>query len=89
MRIIIILILIFLFFRMLFRFFIPWLLYRKVKQMQDKQNNAYSNREKRNKSEGDITIENIPEDRKSGKKRRKKFKDNAEYADYEEVNDED
>ncbi len=71
-------------FRLLFRFVIPWFLKRKINKMQDEYKQNQDTRHKQDKSEGEVTIENIPKDRKSGTKKRKKH-DDEEYTDYEEI----
>ncbi|MEA3446923.1 MAG: DUF4834 family protein [Bacteroidota bacterium] len=83
-RFLLIVIIVILFFRLLFRVVIPWLLKRKINKMQHQYKQEQDPRKKQDKSEGEVTIENIPEDRKSGKKKGTKH-DDEEYADYEEI----
>ncbi len=75
-----------LFFRILFRIIIPWLLKHKVNKMQDEYKQKQDDHRRENKSEGEVTIENIPEDRKSGHKKKKKH-DDKDYGDYEEIDE--
>ncbi|MDA3818990.1 MAG: DUF4834 family protein [Candidatus Delongbacteria bacterium] len=84
MKFILIVIIGILFFRLLFRFVIPWLLKRKINKMQHQYKQEQDTRNKQDKSEGEVTIQNIPEDRKSGKKKGTKH-DDEEYSDYEEI----
>jgi hypothetical protein len=68
----------------MFRIVIPWLFRRKVNQMKNEQEKRSQEYRNRGKKEGDVTIENIPNDKKS---KRKKEKDEAEYTDYEEIDE--
>ncbi|MGC9330582.1 MAG: DUF4834 family protein [Bacteroidales bacterium] len=83
-RILVIVIIVILFFRLLFRVIIPWLLKRKINKIQHQYKQEQDTRKKQDKSEGEVTIENIPENRKSGKRKGTKH-DDEEYADYEEI----
>ncbi|HKK69419.1 MAG TPA: hypothetical protein VJ946_14445 [Bacteroidales bacterium] len=83
-RFLLILLLIFLFFRLMFRIVIPWLFRRKVNKMKNEQEKRSQEYRNRGKKEGDVTIENISDDKKS---KRKKEKDKAEYTDYEEIDE--
>ncbi len=70
-----------LFFRLLFRYVVPWLLKRKLNKMEDEYKRKQNYQHRENKSEGEVSIEQIPKDQK----KKKKMQDDEDYADYEEV----
>ncbi|MFO7789307.1 MAG: DUF4834 family protein [Bacteroidota bacterium] len=76
-----------LFFRILFRIVIPWLLKRKINKMQDEYHQQQQGPRDEKKSEGEVTIKNIPENRKTGNKKKKDRHEDEDFADYEEIDE--
>lgn len=83
-KIILILIALYYLFYLGFRYVFPWLLKRYIRKTQEKfyGKSSQQGKSKKQKKEGEVNIDYVPEDEK-----KKKDSDLGEYVDYEEIED--
>lgn len=80
MQFILFIALIYLFFRLLIRYVLPWFLASRINKMQNRQHQTVQDLiNKKKKEEGKVSVDYIPNKKKSS------ISNGGEYVDYEEI----